>query len=78
MVFNFPCHNPTGYSYSTAELVGVLDALGLAVQRQTLRQRPSSRGNYVSVTVAYEAHSRDDYDALYGALRACPAVKYIL
>lgn len=59
-------------------LIETLEALGLTVYRDTLRQRPSAKGNYLSVTVAFEAHSREDYDAAHGALRAHPAVKWTL
>ncbi len=55
-----------------------LEALGLAVFRQTLRIRPSAKGNYVSVTVCFEAQCREDYDAAHGALRARPEVKWTL
>jgi len=55
-----------------------LDALGLAVVPDSLRTRPSSKGNFVSVTVRFEAQSRDDYDAAHGALRARPEVKWTL
>ena len=55
-----------------------LEDLGLTVFRDSLRQRPSSKGNYISVSVAFEAHSREDYDAAHGALRAHPHVKWTL
>lgn len=55
-----------------------IEALGLAVFRETLRVRPSAKGNYVSVTVRFEAQCRDDYDAAHGALRARPEVKWTL
>ena len=59
-------------------LVLTLEDLGLTIYRDSLRQRPSAKGNYVSVTIAFEAHSREDYDAAHGALRAHPAVKWTL
>ncbi|HEX5754835.1 MAG TPA: DUF493 family protein [Arenimonas sp.] len=59
-------------------LVQVLEDLGLTVYRDSLRQRPSSKGNYISVSIAFEAHSREDYDAAHGALRAHPHVKWTL
>jgi uncharacterized protein len=61
-----------------AVMVQVLQDLGLTVFPHTLRQRPSARGNYISITISFEAHSRDDYDAAHGALRAHPAVKWTL
>ncbi len=59
-------------------LVQTLEALGLTVYPDSLRQRPSAQGNYLSVTVVFEAHSREDYDAAHGALRGHPAVKWTL
>ena len=56
----------------------VLEALGLTVYHDRTRQKPSSKGNYVSVTAVFEAHSREDYDAANGALREHPAVKWTL
>lgn len=55
-----------------------LEALGLTVFRESLKIRPSAKGNYVSVTVSFEAHSREDYEAAHGALRACPEIKWTL
>lgn len=55
-----------------------LEALGLTVHREQLSTRPSRGGKYVSVTVAFVAQSREDYDAAHGALRACPEVKWTL
>lgn len=55
-----------------------LQALGLRVIADSLRVRPSSQGRFVSVTVRFEAQSRDDYDAAHGALRARPEVKWTL
>lgn len=56
----------------------VLEALGLTVYADRGRIKPSAKGNYVSVTVVFEAHSREDYDAAHGALREHPAVKWTL
>ena len=56
----------------------VLEALGLTVYPERIRVKPSAQGNYVSVTLPFEAHSREDYDAAHGALRDHPAVKWTL
>ncbi len=61
-----------------AVLLETLEALGLVVHAHTLRSKPSSKGNYISVTVVFEAHSREDYDAAHGALRERPEVKWTL
>jgi putative lipoic acid-binding regulatory protein len=59
-------------------LPATLESLGLAVVVDSLRSRPSRQGRFVSVTVRFEAQSRDDYDAAHGALRALPEVKWTL
>ncbi|MBP6597122.1 MAG: DUF493 family protein [Arenimonas sp.] len=56
----------------------VLEALGLTVYADRMTMKPSAKGNYVSVTLVFEAHSREDYDAAHGALREHPAVKWTL
>jgi uncharacterized protein len=61
-----------------AILLQTLADLGLTAYPHTLRSKPSAKGNYVSVTMAFEAHSREDYDAAHGALRARPEVKWTL
>jgi uncharacterized protein len=55
-----------------------LRALGLTVHADSLRARPSSKGNYIAVAIAFEAASRAEYDAAHVALRALPAVKWTL
>lgn len=55
-----------------------LQALGLTVFEGSLRTRPSSQGRFVSVTIRFAAHSREDYEAAHGALRARPEVKWTL
>lgn len=55
-----------------------LEAAGLQVVPDSLSVRPSSAGRYVSVTVRFEAKSRQDYEAAHNALRAHPEVKWTL
>ena len=61
-----------------ALLPSLLEGLGLSVDRSTLRQRASAKGNYVAVAISFEAATRADYDAAHVALRACPAVKWTI
>jgi putative lipoic acid-binding regulatory protein len=44
----------------------------------TVEMRPSSAGNYLSVTVTIEARSREQLDALYQALSGHPKVMMVL
>ncbi len=56
----------------------VLAGLGLTVDLPSLRQRASTKGNYISVAVSFQAATRADYDAAHAALRARPEVKWTL
>lgn len=55
-----------------------LEVAGLVVKHETLRVRPSSQGNFVSVTIAFHARSRADYEAAHLALREYPQVRWTL
>lgn len=44
----------------------------------TLEMRPSSKGNYLSLTATVRAVSREQLDGLYRALTAHPMVKIVL
>lgn len=43
-----------------------------------MEMRPSTRGNYLSLTVTVRATSREQLDNLYRALSAHPMVKVVL
>jgi putative lipoic acid-binding regulatory protein len=55
-----------------------LEAAGLVVHRDRHRSRPSARGNWVSITYAFDAGSRAEYELAHAALRALPEVKWTL
>jgi putative lipoic acid-binding regulatory protein len=59
-------------------LPALIEALGMNVDRASLRVRASSAGRYVSVSIHFEAQSRADYDAAHSTLRAHPGVKWTL
>lgn len=56
----------------------LLEAEGLLVYRDSARVRPSAKGNYVSVTIRFQARDRAEHDAAHEALRAHPAIKWTL
>jgi putative lipoic acid-binding regulatory protein len=56
----------------------LLEQAGIAVLREQVAVRASSAGRYVSVRIAFEAASREQYDAAHAALRAHPEVKWTL
>lgn len=61
-----------------AKMAEALEAAGLVVHRDRHRSRPSSKGNWVSVTYAFDAATRADYERAHDALRALPGVKWTL
>ena len=81
--FQFPgrfelCAMATADAGLQQTLPELLAALGLRVDRASLRVRSSSAGRYVSVSIHFEAASRAAYDAAHRALRAHPGVKWTL
>jgi putative lipoic acid-binding regulatory protein len=44
----------------------------------TVQMRPSSKGNYLSLTCTIHAVSKEQLDGLYRALSAHPLVKVVL
>ena len=56
----------------------LIAGLGLNVVADSERVRPSSNGNFVSVSVTFNCPSREMYEAAHAALRADPAVKWTL
>ncbi len=56
----------------------VLATLDLALVAGSLRSKPSSAGNYVSVSATFHCPDRERYEAVHAALRANPAVRWTL
>lgn len=60
------------------KMLAALQAAGFLVHREGQRSRPSAKGNWVSVTCAFDAASREDYERAHAILRALPEVKWTL
>lgn len=56
----------------------ILESLGLAVLAGSARTRPSSGGNYLSLTLSFTCPSREKYDAAHAMLRADPNIRWTL
>lgn len=56
----------------------ILRDLGLSVLEASVRERASSQGNYVSVSVVFTCPTREKYEAAHAALRAHPDIRYTL
>ncbi|WP_395792939.1 YbeD family protein [Aquimonas sp.] len=81
--FEFPCRiEITAVGLASADWIervtGAIHALGLSFDADSVRSRSSSGGKYLSVSLSFDAHSREDYDAAHGALRALPGIKWTL
>ncbi|HEU0277594.1 MAG TPA: DUF493 family protein [Rhodanobacteraceae bacterium] len=56
----------------------ILRGLGLTVLEASVRERASSQGNYVSVSVVFNCPTREKYEEAHAALRAHPDIRYTL
>ena len=56
----------------------ILREMGLSVLDASVRERSSSQGNYVSVSVVFNCPSREKYEEAHAALRAHPDIRYTL
>ena len=82
-LLEFPCDFPIkimgarvdGFAQAVAEVVLVHAP---DFNSATMEMRPSSKGNYLSLTCTIRATSKDQLDALYRALTAHPMVKVVL
>lgn len=60
------------------EIPSLLITAGLRVLHETLRVRASRAGLYVSISISFNAETREQYDTAHRALRAHPEVKWTL
>ena len=82
-LLEFPCDFPIkvmgarvdGFAQAVAEVVLIHAP---EFDPASMEMRPSSKGNYLSLTCTIRATSRDQLDALYRALTAHPMVKVVL
>ncbi|KGI78827.1 DUF493 family protein [Oleiagrimonas soli] len=56
----------------------ILRKLGRRVHIDRMKTRPSSKGNYMAVTVDFDCDRREEYDEAHAALRADPDIRYTL
>ena len=82
-LFNFPCEFPIKAMGKTSpELeIAVIEIMNRHVPdlgEGAVRMRPSSKGNYTSITVTIQAQSREQLDAIYMDLTACELVVYAI
>lgn len=79
----YPCDFPIkvmgpqvpGFIETIAALVKQYDS---GFEAGSIEKRPSSKGNYLGLTLTVHAVSRDQLDTIYRALTSHPMVKYVL
>lgn len=59
-------------------VLGIVQKHVGAVNAASIHERPSKDGNYLSLTYTFEAHSREQLDALYRELTSCEKVLIVL
>jgi len=62
----------------TRRVPDILEGIGLHVLHETVSQRASREGKFLSVTVSFRCDNREQYDGAHAALRADPAIRYTL
>ncbi len=82
-LIQYPCAFPIkvmGAHHETfvAAVVEVVVSHAPAFDVATIERRPSSGGNYLSLTVTVTATSREQLDNIYRGLTGHPLVKYVL
>lgn len=82
-VLEFPCHFPIKVmgrqsADFDAQVVAIVRRHVRDLAESAVSSRASRNGNYLSVTVTIEAHSRAQLDAIYLDLTSCPDFLMVL
>lgn len=82
-IWEFPCrHDIKVFGLSHHPLTDVVSAVvkaqALSFDPASIRSKSSSGGKYLCVTIGVEFQTKEQVDALYQALHACPEVTQTL
>ena len=82
-LIDFPCDFPikvmgANCAEFEAEVIRIIRQHVPDLGEGAVRQRPSGKGNYLSITVTIRAESKTQLDALYRELTACELAKMVL
>jgi len=82
-VFQFPCPFPLKIIGRAGELfipttVNLLEGVVGPVAKESISSRLSRDGKYLSMTVTFTAHSREQLEAAYAAVQKNPDVVMVL
>ena len=81
-LFEFPCRYPVkaiGVVDPQLEqhVIDIVTAHAGEIAADDVRTQPSRHGRYVSITVTFTAHSREQLDDLYRALTASEKIRHV-
>lgn len=82
-LFKFPCDFPLKVMGRRSDdfrsiVLGIVQKHAGSIEPQSIEERPSRDGNYLSLTCTFAAKSREQLDALYTELTSCERVLVVL
>jgi uncharacterized protein len=82
-LLKFPCDFPLKVMGRRSDdfrsiVLGIVQKHAGAIEPERIEERPSSDGNYLSLTCTFAAQSREQLDALYQELTSCERVLVVL
>lgn len=82
-LFNFPCDFPIKVMGRRTDdfrslVLGIVQKHAGTIDPANIEERPSKDGGYLSLTCTFNAHSREQLDALYRELTSCERVLIVL
>jgi putative lipoic acid-binding regulatory protein len=82
-LLKFPCEFPLKVMGRRSDdfrsiVLGIVQKHAGRIDAANIEERPSKDGNYLSLTCTFNAHSREQLDALYLELTSCERVMIVL
>lgn len=82
-LFQFPCDFPLKVMGRRTDdfrsiVIGIVQKHAGTIPPESIEERPSKDGTYLSLTCTFQAHSREQLDALYRELTSCERVLVVL
>ena len=79
----FPCNYPIKvigdfHAGFTQEILDIVRRYDATVALEKVKERPSSKGNYRSITIPFWATGEPQLKQLFADLKECPSVRMVL
>ena len=79
----FPCDYPIKvigdfHAGFTQEILDIVRRYDSTVVLEKVKERPSSKGNYRSITIPFRATGEPQLKQLFADLKECPSVRMVL